>query len=330
MKTRWKPNSAIKSDWEEDSGGRTGKITTIRKWAHDETRMLYTVEQMTKQLAMINIEDHMGYLPSNIHKIIQAAYQSPEHHGVHKTERVSEWVSKNNHTGCEITIKKTCPSCHKPCNPKTCPCPESIIEYEYEPNLYDKAAHPEWYPKVTGLGLYNIGRIGEHKVHGDYPYYRLMKPRTNSFFNVNAHIKGCVNFDVTSKVTYEVDDLSSIELNIKKSKVLLSYLGYRIDDEGYNMIPDIPEVWTSIRHYIDMKLSYGQWARTADGKYERMYFQMKRIYDEAHDIARKKLARIEPERLKAIWDNMIGKKIPHYYAEETFYESVDDTYRHIT
>lgn len=127
MKTRWKPNSAIKSDWEEDSGGRTGKITTIRKWAHDETRMLYTVEQMTKQLAMINIEDHMGYLPSNIHKIIQAAYQSPEHHGVHKTERVSEWVSKNNHTGCEITIKRPAPLAISPVILRLAPVPSQLL-----------------------------------------------------------------------------------------------------------------------------------------------------------------------------------------------------------
>lgn len=330
MKTAWKPNRAIISDWEEDSGGRSGKITTIRKWANDETRKLYGVEQLTKQIAFITIKDHTGYLPDNFHKIIQAAYGNVKKKGYELEHKAVEWISKNHYSDCTINIKATCPSCNKPCNPKQCDCSSSVVEYEYEPNLYDKAAHPEWDPKMIGLGMYRIGRIGGGlQVHGDCPMYRLMRPRSNSFFNINAHIKGCVNFNVGSYVTYEIHDNKVIEVNEKECKVLISYLGYRIDDDGFYMVPDIPEAWDSIKQYIDMNLVYGQWAKTLDPKLERGYLTMKNLYEEKHHKAKTKLSRIEPERLKAAWDNFIGKQIPHYYAEETYYEYVDDTYKRI-
>lgn len=329
MKTSWKPNRAIISDWEEDSGGRSAKLTNIRKWANDETKKLYTVEQLTKQISFINIDNHHGYLPENYHKIIQAAYGDVKRKQHVIEHKAVEWVSKNHYTGCNINVRATCPSCHKPCNPKQCDCSSSVLEYEYTPNLYDKAAHPEWYPKMVGLGMYNIGRVGKEPVHGDCPMFKLMRPRTNSFFNINAHIPGCLNFNVTSKVTYEIHDNYQIEVNEKECKVLISYLGYRIDDDGFYMVPDLPEVWDALKRYIDMKLVYGQWAKTADPKYERQYLTMDGLYEKAHAKAKMKLARVEPERLKAAWDNMVGKQIPHYYAEETYYEYVDDTFRRL-
>lgn len=326
MKTAWKPNKAILSDWDEDSGQNVSKATLIRKWANDETRSLYSNEQYSKQLALIDIDESVGNLPDNFYKIIQAAYghgHSKHSHKHFKREYVSEWVSRNHYDGCEITIRAKCPKCHQ----TDCSCSTSFVEYEV--NSLDRASHPEWYKPYT-FNMYRIGRVADGSyVHGDDPHYRLMRPRTNSFFNINAHIKGCVNFNVGGKITYEIHDNSRIEVNLKKCKVLISYLGYRLDDEGYYMIPDLPIVWQSIRSYIDMKIAYGHYSRTYDTKFERAFLTLNNLHKEKHYNAKVKLSSIEPERLKAIWDNVVGKTIPNYYAEETYYESVDDRYTHL-
>lgn len=325
MKTAWKSNRSIVSDWEEDSEGRSASLRSLKKWANDEVRKLYTVEQYSKQIAFINIEDSYGNLPDNFHKVIQAGYRDDSTEKKHVLEhKAIEWVGKNDNV--TVIVRDNCHVCGKR-YPKSCNCPEPM--FEYAPNLYDKAAHPEWYPRLMGLGLYNIGRVGQSAVHGDCPYFRLMRPRTNSFFNINAHIPGCVNLNVGSKVTYEIHENNNIEVNIKKGKIILSYFGYRMDNEGFYMIPDIPEVWESIKKYIDREIIYAKWSKTSDVKYGNHFSLQNNLYKEAHAIAKTKLARVEPERLKAAWDNVIGKQIPHAYAEETYYEYVDDTFMRI-
>jgi len=317
MKTQFKSIKSLISDVRENSGNSSVlEEKKVRKWGNDEVKSLMTADQFDKTVALIHIKNYVGKLPDNFKKVIQAGYGYAD-----KKECSRESVAKcyKHIDGCKITVQATCPTCSK----KKCCCPSPIVTYEVDP--LDLANNPYLLTQAN-KSFYSYGKVGGAYVHGDCPWFTLMRPAVNNFHDKKS-IGDCIPLDVGHEVTYEIDGLNLILNNVKDCKVLLSYHGWKMDSSGYLMIPDIPEVWTALTYTIDMRIAYARWTKERKETDERHFFALKKLKEEAAHTAKIKLNRLEPERFKALWMNFFGKQVPHYYADETFYEYVNDTFK---
>ena len=107
----------------------------------------------------------------------------------------------------------------------------------------------------------------------------------------------------------------------------MSYHSYKMDDRGWLKVPDIPEVWETIVFQLDENVNYDRWQRSRDPADERIYMATRNLRIQSAADAKRRLAKLEPEKFKALWMNFFGKQVPHYYAEETAYDYVNDTFK---
>lgn len=316
----WKSPKAIFSDWEEDSGIKASIETSkIKKWTNDKIKSWLGNGQLTRELSLVHIEGKKGYLPNNFHSMVQAAYGFVGEHAKECTrERIVQWAGKDHITGCDIKIDIDCPKCKQ----KECTCPSTHVA-RYEVNIMDINNHPEWLEIYNG-SFYKVGKMfGNKQSCGYHPDFYLMRPTSNNFFDVN-HIKGCVNLKVGGDVEYDID-MPYLKMNIKKCKALISYLGYRMDEDGLLMVPDIPEVWDSLKVFIDMKLTYARWVREVDNKYERLFTQLKAYDTELNTKAILALRAPNWKKFRLNWDNFVGKRVANIYGEDTYGAYLNDS-----
>lgn len=318
MENKWVSPASVVSDWEEDTGIKSLiEPSKIKKWVNDRIRKLITYEQFTPSISLIDIKDGMGKLPEDLHLIIQAAYGFVENKKCLK-DQVVQWTA-NHPNGCKLKIELDCPKCHK----SDCDCSEPYARFDV--NVLDLQAHPEWEEKWRA-NFYSYGKVGGQYCSGFNPNFFLMKPTTNHFFNANHHIKSCINLKTDSRVEYKLDN-PNIEVNIDKCKVLLAYMAYRMDGNGFMLVPDLPEVWDTLKYHIDSKLAYIKWTREGKQDHERLYFNLSKLDKESGNEAKIKLNRPDIQKFKSIWQNFYGKVIPHAYYEETYGSEVNDTYK---
>lgn len=304
MEVNFVSPSAFMSDWLATR--MHDKNMLVRRSVNDYVSRLLTSDQLTTSIALIDVKDSIGILPSNFKAAIQVAYGLPKHNHQCTRENVVKWIGKEENCDYEISVK-----CHK-CNKKNCKCSEPIATLNV--GSIDIAANPQWveHRRVSYMGY---GKVGDNCYSSFNPHFLLMKPSTNHFFNINYHIKNCVNYHVTSDVEYKIFD-RKIEVNIKECKVLIAYIGYYVDSKGLLMVPDIAEVWSGLRYYVDSKIAYDKYINTYDPKFERAFRQLDSLADREAGIAKIKLGRLPLNRLRAIWDDFYGRKIPNYYHEE--------------
>lgn len=318
LDNKWVSPSAVVSDWEEDTGIKALiEPSKIKKWVNDRIRKLITYEQYIPSLALIDIKDHIGTVPEDFHLIIQAAYGFVENKGCTR-EQVVQWTGRDLN-GCKLKIELECPKCHK----SDCDC--SVPYARFDVNALDINAHPEWEERWR-TSFYSYGKIGQNTCSGFNPNFFLMKPTTNHYFNAKHHIKKCLNLKTDSRVEYQLN-LPEMEVNIDTCKVLLAYMAHRMDEKGFLMIPDIPEVWDTLKYHIDSKLAYIRWTRERKPEDERFYMRLSQLDKDSGLEAKIRLNRPDLQKFKSIWHNFYGKIIPHYYYEETYGAEVNDTYK---
>lgn len=324
MITPYKSIKALLSDYEENSGNDLiSETKRVKKWGNDEVRTLITTDQLHKYVVLLDVKNNESYLPENYQAVIQAGFKKVKGDRYNR-QNIIRYVSQEKITGCKVQVNVECPTCHK----KDCTCITPILIYEVDDVELSK--NPEWMAQAN-KSFYRYGRFGDAYVHGHSPDFELMNPSVNNFADKRS-LHTCYPINTGNNVGYWVETSEGgaqklVIDNVDECKVLLSYHGYKMDDDGYLMIPDLPEVWETLTYTIDMRRSYIRWIQFRRTEDERQFFSLKRIKEESERLAKIKLSRIEPARFKAIWMNFVGKEIPHYYAEETYYDYVNDTFR---
>ncbi len=289
-----------------------------RTWGNDIVKKMLNAEQYDKTVVQLTVRNGEAELPDNFKKVIQCGYGEVEYKKEHNRQSIIRYVSQQMQ-GCDIKVEVKCNKCNK----KECSCSTPIIIYEV--NEMDLANHPEWMASVN-KSFYGYGKFGDRYTPRDSPYYTLMRPAVNNFHD-RRQLPDCVVLNTGNEVTYWIEDKKLVINNIKNCKVIMSYHSYKMDDRGWLKVPDIPEVWETIVFQLDENVNYDRWQRSRDPADERIYMATRNLRIQSAADAKRRLAKLEPEKFKALWMNFFGKQVPHYYAEETAYDYVNDTFK---
>lgn len=276
--------------------------TLLRKWAQDVVEKLTFKPQQVHKVSLQPIENGRVILDDNLFSVVQVLYrETPKEH----TRRgyVSEWVQDLTN-GCDLKLNIDCPECVA----------ENGIEVDYDywvswnhPQLYyDK------YVKSFG-GLQNFQRP-TREWRNDF---RIMRYKQHNFFNADQQVKGNTNFNQMLGSDQQAEywvDFPVMYTDINDGWVLISYTAYRADENGYRLIPNLPQIFEAIKWKIESNVSYREYKRTRD----RSYLQDKQIADVEYNKfmgqARERLKMPSLSEIHALTENILGR----YHSNDAF------------
>lgn len=318
------PLSSIVSEW-LDSTGHDGQFNPdlIYKFAQDEINRLVRGEQAKQFIALLTVENHKAKLPANFKSIAQVAFNLFPEKPCPRTE-IAEWSQKVfDGSGCELKINVECPSCHQ----TSCNCNSPVIEVNADElwrrsNPQYQTAHLKHFYSYTNMNEYPGDKFSCY-----HPQFRLIGRESNNFGNLKYHISNCINLNLDTEITYQID-LPYMVVNAKEGQILLSYFGFRIDDEGGLMVPNVPEALSAIVAYIEMKTAYIQYRKSRAREDRAFYFESKQEYAIEHRKAKNLLELPPADKMKMIWNNKMIKLLPYWNSEANLNRRQDDQYRY--
>lgn len=230
------------------------KEELILKWANDAIERMNNDVQYVHKVDLLRIENYKAEIPPGFKYVAQASYRRI-HESSQLRDRITEWSQKAlDGSGCKLDISIDCPKCHE----TTCDCKTSPI-VEVDVNRIYQDAHPELYTKYMAHFFHHgsLNDRGEMTSCMD-PDFVLMRRTSNSYFNIPYHIGNCLNLNADIDVEYDIS-LPHIITNFSEGEVLLSYIGEKLDEDGYRMIPDLPVVHEAITIAVDERMAYRRW-----------------------------------------------------------------------
>lgn len=296
----------------------------MKKLANSIVRKLTFEDQLVHKVALLDVKDNMVDLPKNIHSIIQVAYRDNTEKRVRRSQ-VVEWVQKTG-TECDLVVSLDCPNCS---NPGNCNCDDQEIVMDVDRDYL--MAHPElfyghlkWYYRHGGLTNTNI------PISPYYPEFFLIKYARSTMFGADYHVRGCLNLDtrlmINSTVSYTVEELNYLRLNVKEGQVLVAYFSYKVDDEGYRYIPDQEDLIEAIKWYIEEMITYREYRRTKNREYLQVSKSAKLEKVEAMGRAREKLRMMDFENFWSFIENNWSKVFAYDDWRERFNAHNRDRY----
>lgn len=319
------PLESIVSDWLSTTG-HEGFYDTflILKSAQDETQKLVRGDQVKEYVTLLTVEDYTSVLPKNFHAVVQAAYNIFPHKPCLKSEVVE--FSKpvyGTDKACEMKIRLDCDTC----SPNKCNCNRPFIEIDA--NDMWLRAHPEHvYGSSRHFYSYtNLTEYPGYKHSSLHPQFRLMGVKSGSFHNLNYHISECLNLNLDTDISYDID-IPNIVVNFKEGQILLSYFGHRIDEQGRLLIPNLPEAIEAITLYIESREAFREYRRSKKPADRIYYAEVKREYEIAHNKARAILERPSSDKIRMIWRNHMSKLLPYDNWESNLNRKQNDRFRY--
>lgn len=259
------------------------------------------------RIAILNIDNYKTQLPKDFKYVIQAGYKAECEDVCRERDQVIQWTQDVFNEDCELEINLKCNNCHS----TSCNCDETVLEVDVD--YIWESSHPEVKAKyMRHFHTYrNFTQRGGEDTTYYHPQYKLMRTTSNSFFNVPYHIDECVNLNYDTDVEYTIDENRNMIVNFKKGTVLVSYLGYVMDDEGFRMIPDNQLVFRAVRFYIESVLAFSTYKQKMDQNSRIFWQQMEEMAERLIARARSEMAMPNPDRMKQFIDNH-WRKIIHY------------------
>ena len=284
--------------------------------ANGIAELLIPGDAFIESMALIDIENYKGVLPTNMKYISIALYREDreEECPVHV---ITDYTKKLYGTDCDINVSLKCDPCSDSCATK-----KIVMDVDYNYLL----SNPQWAYKHSSFyyGNRNSNPLFNTKNRDAiFPEFSLMRRTTDHFFNVPYHINECINFNADCRVEYNIE-YPNIVVNFKKGKVLLAYTGVAVDDEGYRMIPDIEEVYEAIYYSIRERM-YEQKFDNEPSQNNRIALQMA---EQKAIIKRKRavsaLNTLDPDEWMMFIKNHWVRTIPNYKWEAVANRFVSD------
>lgn len=318
------PLESILSDWLDETG-HDGFFNTdiILKNAQDQINKLVRGDQAKQYITLLNIENHTALLPKNFKSVIQAAYNIFPNNPCKRSEVVEMTKKLHGAEGCKIVARIECPKCHQ----EKCGCDLPFIEIE--PDYLWMQSHPEYMIKHTKYmySYTNMNSYPHRKFSNYHPQFQLMGVSSGNFHNLQYHISDCLNLNVDTDISYDID-LPNIVANFKEGQVLLSYFGFRIDETGGLMIPNVPEAIESIVNYIEYREAYRVYRKSREPRDRIFYQESKQEYWASHKRAVSILEMPSEDKMNMIWKNHMMKLLPYDDYEENFNRKQDDRFNY--
>ncbi len=295
------------------NSGHAGELdrTDILAWANDAVSLFITDEQLLHKIILLDVKNYKAELPKDFKSIIQAGYKLEEAKSC--TQLKTEIVQfKQKQWGCDLEITVKCPKCHK----VECSCNEP--SYVVDIDRMWANAHPE-HMMAYAKHFYSYGKTYSDSCcyHDDY---RLMRPNSASFHNLEYHIGNCINLNLDCEVNYIVD-LPNIVVNFKEGKILLAYLARHSDEDGYLMIPDTARAHEAVYRYVQEKMLYKKYLEDFSQNVRIAWQTSVELKERAISRARAELQMPEFDEFQSFVSKFIHKVLPYYKAENNLYRT---------
>lgn len=276
MKTGFISLNTIISEWLEDSGSDTVDDSVVRRWAMSVVRLLTTDEQLCHRVTLIDVKNYKTLIPNDFKMLCEVAYRKNKPEDECTTRKqISQWVQEAA-GGHEIEINLKCPRCKD----VECKCDSPIIEVDID--RINEMAHPEYYYSH----FHRVSRWGEGKSVYN-PKFTLMQTVKSGGFR-STHLSGCQNLHCNDLCSYSIK-LPYLETSFPEGEILLSYLGYRLDEDGGIMVPDHPDVSLAVFFFLEWKAAWIKYRSTKDRGERTLMIDSKGFYEEHIGAARSAL-----------------------------------------
>lgn len=301
------------------NSGHSGDLekTDILAWANDAAYIISTDEQLVHKIILLNVNDYKVELPKDFKYIIQAAYKIDNKKSCSqlKTEIVQ---FKQKQWGCELEINVKCPKCHK----VECSCDEP--SFVIDVNKMWANAHPE-HMMAYAKHFYSFGKTYKNSCcyHDEF---RLMRPNSSSFHNLNYHIGNCINLNLDCEINYTVE-LPNIIVNFKEGTILLAYLASNTDEDGYLMIPDTPRSHDAIYRYVQERMLYKKYLEDFSQNVRIAWQTSVELKEKAISRARAELQTPEQDEFSSFVSKFIHKVLPYYKPENNLYRTSNKNFK---
>ena len=239
----------------------------VYKWAEEITKKYITTDQLIHGVALIDIKDYEGSLPTGFRFVCQVGC-IPDKKKCVSRERITEWTQKE--MNCELNISLTCPKCHL----DECTCSTPVVTVDADEMW--RQNHPEHF--MAGMKyLYGFGRVGDQTHPANWMYmnhFHLMRPAQGTLWNTFYHLGDCapVNFDVDYEYNIQND---KIIVNFKEGQVVIGYMGLDLDKRGYIKIPDHPYSHDALFWGIEKRVTYRKFRREGTQHAANLYSNAK-------------------------------------------------------
>lgn len=305
-----------------DFSGHEGELDEpwVLKQANDAVERLVTDQQMDHRIEVIDIRDYKGPLPKYFRYVVQAAYRIDPPDCCTR-EQISQFTQKAFGTGCNLEINVICPKCKT----QTCDCQDRAVEVDV--NRIYETAHPELFTRYMDHFYKSGGNTGRGIACFYDSRFHLMSKTSNQFFNVPWHVDECLNLVTDCEIEYDIH-MPNIIVNFPKGEVLLSYLGYQVDEQGYRMIPNVEIVFQAINYYIEERMAFRNYRLTKSQNDRIFWQQMLEMKDKMISRARSQLQIPDPDEWWQFVSNHWRKVIPYYKWERNLNRGVRDEFRY--
>ena len=274
--------------------------TDLLVFADDAIDRIIPGSEFAHRIVLLDVKNYTCTLPRDFKYVCQAAYNAEYEDYCVDKEQVVQWTQQSLTNECNLEINLKCPPCTELCD-------DDVIEVDAD--FIWESAHPEL--QASYMRHFHTYRNFNERGKSCYyhPHFRLMRMTSNNFFNVPYHIDNCLNINYDTTVEYSIDHNHKMVTNFKEGQVLVSYLGYVMDDEGYRMIPDISIVFRAVNHYIEERLAFKQYKMTRKQEDRIFWQQMFELAEKFIARARAELDMPTPDRMKQFIDNHWRKVI---------------------
>jgi len=277
----------------------------LRRVANDVVTKLSFKQNMVHKVGLHFVENYRIDLDENLYSVVQALYKNVDHRDdTIRREKVVEWTKQMyTESGCDVDVTVNCEDCVD----RMTNGDNIVVDVDY---LF-RHNNPQlvYQDRVNRFGgLDNNAR----PLLGTQNGWRILKPKQHNFAGANQQVGGgkdinkVIGAGVENQGEYWLD-YPKMYTNFKKGAVLLSTLEYKADENGYRMIPNLPDVFDAIKWAIEEKEMYRQYRKTQNRQFKQDSNEARQKREIAMGRAREALRLVSMEDWYAFMDNVFMK-----------------------
>lgn len=201
------------------------------EWAANALEHLRVKDLYSINTAIINVEHYQCEMPEGCVNVLEIAKHRHLKQMDYYNDKILMEYDSDNPCGCD--------DCDKEPEKEFVFCQKYYVSWGYYFPLKSYTTHPE--PKF------------------DWMY---VEPSYNNFFMASTQDKSGVD-------EYRIDD-GKILFSFEKGVVAVSYMGIRLDEEGFPLVPDDISAREAIVRYVTFKYMQRQWYLGREGYQDKM------------------------------------------------------------
>lgn len=285
---RYIPLTTILGDYARNSGRKDETDEdSILQWASDFIQLMGTYNQYRYNVATLDVVDFKAKLPKDFHLIELLLFSDVSNCASKSVLELSEIIYPLYGESCSVKVTQEC-------NEGCC----GTITVDATEELKNSYPWMGYSRVVTTSNDFRRGNLST--------FYPIL---SNDKAGLNRHLKDCNNLQlVDSSVTYKLEE-DHIVCSVRTGTIMLFYLGFVVDDEGYPMIPDVIEYINTMYLYIEKMFAFREYSGTKTNENRAFFSDINQMYGRSFEDCKVKMNTPTWEEAKEI-DLLIRQRIP--------------------